>query len=106
MAPKSSRGRLALAQLAQGRTYSGVTLNVARPDMDNHATLGVMLYKGIGGSKDFARLTPLYLDAKRKSSTVTPKPSTSGETAVTSTTCACRYPPAFSVRSNRLFQLP
>ena len=34
--------------------YSGSTLNVARPDMNNHATLGVMLYKGIGGSKDFA----------------------------------------------------
>ena len=34
--------------------YSGVTLNVARPDMNNYATLGVMLYKGIGGSKDFA----------------------------------------------------
>ena len=24
--------------------YSGVTLNVARPDMNNYATLGVMLY--------------------------------------------------------------
>ena len=34
--------------------YSGVTLNVARPDMKNNATLGVMLYEGIGGSKDFA----------------------------------------------------
>ena len=34
--------------------YSGVTLNVARPDMNNYATLGVMLYKGIGGPKDFA----------------------------------------------------
>jgi hypothetical protein len=34
--------------------YSGVTLNVARPDMNNYATLGVVLYWGIGGSKDFA----------------------------------------------------
>ena len=34
--------------------HSGVTLNVARPDMNNHATLGVMQYKGIRGSKDFA----------------------------------------------------
>jgi hypothetical protein len=34
--------------------YSGVTLNVARPDMNNYATLGVMLYQGISGSKDFA----------------------------------------------------
>jgi hypothetical protein len=34
--------------------YSGVTLNVARPDMKNYATLGVMLYQGIGGPKDFA----------------------------------------------------
>ena len=34
--------------------YSGVTLNVARPDMNNYATVGVMLYKGIGGSKYFA----------------------------------------------------
>ena len=34
--------------------YSGVTLNVARPDMKNYATLGVMLYKGIGASKGFA----------------------------------------------------
>ena len=25
-------------------TYSAVTLNVARPDMNNYATLGVMLY--------------------------------------------------------------
>jgi hypothetical protein len=24
--------------------YSGVTLNAARPDMNNYATLGVMLY--------------------------------------------------------------
>jgi len=24
--------------------YSGVTLNVARPDMNHYATLGVMLY--------------------------------------------------------------
>ena len=37
-----------------GFSYSGVTLNEARPDMNNYATLGVMLYKGIGGSKDFA----------------------------------------------------
>ena len=35
--------------------YSGVTLNVARPDMNNHATLGVMLYKFIGSPKDSAR---------------------------------------------------
>ena len=34
--------------------YSGVTLNVARPDMNNYAALGVMPYEGIGGSKDFA----------------------------------------------------
>ena len=34
--------------------YSGVTLIVARPDMNKYATLGVMLYKGIGGSNDFA----------------------------------------------------
>ena len=34
--------------------YSGVTLNVAKPDMNNYTTLGVMLYKGMGGSKDFA----------------------------------------------------
>ena len=34
--------------------YSGVTLNVAPPDMNNYATLGVMLYQGIGGSQDFA----------------------------------------------------
>ena len=34
--------------------YSGVTLNVARPDMNNYATLGVMLYKGIVGSKYLA----------------------------------------------------
>ena len=27
-----------------GFQYSGVTLNVARPDMNNYATLGVMLY--------------------------------------------------------------
>ena len=27
-----------------GVHYSGVTLNVARPDMNNYATLGVMLY--------------------------------------------------------------
>ena len=33
---------------------SGVTLNIARPDMNNYAALGVMLYEGIGGSKDFA----------------------------------------------------
>ena len=26
------------------RDYSGVALNVARPDMNNYATLGVMLY--------------------------------------------------------------
>ena len=26
------------------QAYSGVTLNVARPDMNNYATLGVMLY--------------------------------------------------------------
>jgi hypothetical protein len=37
-----------------GVECSGVTLNVARPDMNNYATLGVMLYLGIGGSKDFA----------------------------------------------------
>ena len=34
--------------------FSGVTLNVARPDLNNYATVGVMLYWGIGGSKDFA----------------------------------------------------
>ena len=34
--------------------YSGVTLNVARPDMNNYATLGVLLCKGIGGSEEFA----------------------------------------------------
>ena len=34
--------------------YSGATLNVARPDMNNYATLGVMLYQGIGGSQEFA----------------------------------------------------
>ena len=28
----------------QSVDYSGVTLNVARPDMNKHATLGVMLY--------------------------------------------------------------
>ena len=33
--------------------YSGVTLNVARPEINNYAALGVMLYQGIGGSKDF-----------------------------------------------------
>ena len=33
---------------------SGVTLNVARPDMNKYATLGVMPYWGIGGSKDFS----------------------------------------------------
>ena len=38
----------------RGEGYSGVTLNVARPDMNNYATSGVMLYEGIGGSKDFA----------------------------------------------------
>ena len=36
------------------KKYSGVTLNVARPDMNNYATLGVIRYYGIGGSKDFA----------------------------------------------------
>jgi len=35
-------------------TRCSATLNVARPDMNNYATLGVMPYKGIGGSKDFA----------------------------------------------------
>ena len=40
---------------ALGRdAYSGVILNVARPDMNNYATLGVMQYEGIGGPKDFA----------------------------------------------------
>ena len=34
--------------------YSGITLNVARPDMNNYAALRVMLYEGIGGPKDFA----------------------------------------------------
>ena len=34
--------------------YSSVTLNVARTDMNNYATLGFLLYWGIGGSKDFA----------------------------------------------------
>ena len=47
-------GILAPGSLGRRRLsfYSGVTLNVARPDMNNYATLGVMLYKGIGGSKD------------------------------------------------------
>jgi len=31
-------------QILASLLYSGVTLNVARPDMNNYATLGVMLY--------------------------------------------------------------
>ena len=34
--------------------YSGVTLNVACPGGKSNAPLGVMLYKGTGGPKDFA----------------------------------------------------
>ena len=34
--------------------YSGVTLNVACPGGKSDAPLGVMLYKGTGGPKDFA----------------------------------------------------
>jgi len=33
-----------VAGLSEGTAYNGVTLNVARPDMNNYATLGVMLY--------------------------------------------------------------
>ena len=36
------------------KDYSGVNLNVARPDMNNYATLSLVLYKGIGSPKDFA----------------------------------------------------
>ena len=32
------------ARQSEGTAYNGVTLNVARPDMNNYATLGVMLY--------------------------------------------------------------
>ena len=32
------------SHLQQPNHYSGVTLNAARPDMNNYATLGVMLY--------------------------------------------------------------
>ena len=40
---KTVLGRDALRKSHPAR-YSGVTLNVARPDMNNYATLGVMLY--------------------------------------------------------------
>ena len=50
----STEGLAGLPSCSTDGHYSGVTLSVARPDMNNYATLGVMLYKGIGGSKNFA----------------------------------------------------
>ena len=38
------RRRIAIWSDSDSFAYSGVTLNVARPDMNNYATLGVMLY--------------------------------------------------------------
>ena len=41
--------------------YSGVTLNVARPDMNNHATLGVMLYWWLEGFCPLGPCPPCYI---------------------------------------------
>jgi len=42
--PLSLLIRRIISRICAGIYYSGVTLNVARPDMNNDATLGVMLY--------------------------------------------------------------
>ena len=36
--------RILVSLVIHDSGYSGVTLNVARPDMNNYATLGVVLY--------------------------------------------------------------
>jgi hypothetical protein len=60
MARSAITARLSPCRLLSPRLVRGSSTrlshppNVARPDMNNYATLEVMLYKGIGGSQDFA----------------------------------------------------